>query len=75
MANGGVDVTAAVEGIDKAIADLQTEIDTDDLALRTKKARLNAMKKGRKGLEAAVSDDIEPVQRPGRRAAAEPVEA
>jgi|1185.fasta_scaffold736586_2 hypothetical protein len=63
----GVDVTAAVATLDGTIASLRDEIERDDEALRVKKARLNALLKGRKGLEAAASDDIAPVRRPGRK--------
>lgn len=70
-----VDVSAAVAGIDATIASLETEIDADETKLGVKKARLNALRKGRKGLEAAVDPDIEPVKRPGRRKAEDAVPA
>lgn len=67
---GAVDVSEAVAKLDETIGALETEIERDENALGVKRARLNALKRGRKGLEAAADPDIEPVKRPGRKAAA-----
>lgn len=64
-----VDVTAAVEQLDSTIEALTAEIDTDENALGIKRARLDALKRGRKGLEAAADPDIQPRKRPGRKKA------
>jgi hypothetical protein len=68
-ADGTVDVSAAVAQLDETIASLESEIETDESALGVKKARLNALRKGRKGLEAAVDPDLAPIRRPGRKKA------
>jgi hypothetical protein len=64
-----VDVTAAVAQLDSTIEALSAEIDTDENALGIKRARLDALKRGRKGLEAAADPDIQPRKKPGRRKA------
>lgn len=70
-----VDVTAAVAQLDQTIAALESEIDTDENALGIKRARLDALKRGRKGLEAATDPDIQPRRKPGRKKATETVAA
>lgn len=66
---GAVDVSEAVAKLDETIEALEGEIENDENALGVKRARLNALRKGRKGLEAAADPDIEPVKRPGRKKA------
>lgn len=66
---GAVDVTAAVAQLDSTIEALSAEIETDENALGVKRARLDALKRGRKGLEAAADPDIQPRKRPGRKRA------
>jgi hypothetical protein len=63
-----VDVSEAVAKLDETIDALETEIDADENALGIKRARLDALKRGRKGLEAATDPDIQPRKRPGRKA-------
>jgi hypothetical protein len=72
---GAVDVTAAVAQLDETITALETEIETDENALGVKRARLDALKRGRKGLEAAADPDIQPRKRPGRKPKGETVAA
>jgi hypothetical protein len=67
---GAVDVSAAVAQLDQTIEALETEIGADETALNVKRARLNALKKGRRGLEAAADPDIQPLRRGGRKPAA-----
>jgi hypothetical protein len=62
-----VDVTAAVAQLDETIEALSGEIETDENALGIKRARLDALKRGRKGLEAAADPDIQPKRKPGRK--------
>jgi len=64
-----VDVSEAVAKLDETISALETEIDADENALGIKRARLDALVKGRKGLEAATDPDIQPKRRPGRKRA------
>lgn len=64
-----VDVTAAVAQLDETIGALEGEIETDENSLNVKRARLNALKKGRRGLQAAADPDIEPLKRGGRKRA------
>lgn len=64
-----VDVSEAVAKLDETISALESEIDTDENALGIKRARLDALKRGRKGLEAATDPDIQPRKRPGRKRA------
>ena len=66
-----VDVSEAVAKLDETIAALESEIDTDENALGIKRARLDALKRGRKGLEAATDPDIQPRRKPGRKKATE----
>jgi hypothetical protein len=62
-----VDVTAAVAQLDETIEALSGEIENDENALGIKRARLDALKRGRKGLEAAADPDIQPKRKPGRK--------
>lgn len=66
-----VDVTAAVAQLDQTIEALSGEIENDENALGIKRARLDALKRGRKGLEAAADPDIQPKRKPGRKKAEE----
>lgn len=70
-----VDVSEAVAKLDETITALESEIDTDENALGIKRARLDALKRGRKGLEAATDPDIQPRRKPGRKRATEEVAA
>jgi uncharacterized protein YbcI len=70
-----VDVSEAVAKLDETITALESEIDTDENALGIKRARLDALKRGRKGLEAATDPDIQPRRKPGRKKATEEVAA
>lgn len=70
-----VDVTEAVAKLDETIEALTAEIEVDERALGIKRARLDALKRGRKGLEAAADPDIQPRKRPGRKKAEEAVAA
>jgi cell division protein FtsB len=65
--NGAVDVSAAVAQLDETIAALEAEVENDERAINVKRARLNALRKGRRGLEAAADPDIEPLKRGGRK--------
>lgn len=65
-----VDVSEAVAKLDETIEALEGEIEQDENALGIKRARLDALRKGRKGLQAATDPDIQPKRRPGRKAAA-----
>lgn len=64
---GAVDVSEAVAKLDETITALTEEIEREDKVLGVKRARLNALNRGRKGLEAAADPNIEPVKRPGRK--------
>ena len=68
---GAVDVSEAVAKLDETITALTDEIERDDKLLGVKRARLNALNRGRKGLEAAADPNIEPVKRPGRKSKTE----
>ena len=73
--DGAVDVSAAVAQLDQTIEALSAEIETDERGLGVKRARLDALKRGRKGLEAAADPDIQPRRRPGRKPAGETANA
>lgn len=68
---GAVDVSEAVAKLDETISALEAEVERDENAIGVKRARLDALRRGRKGLEAAADPDIQPKRRPGRKAKAE----
>jgi hypothetical protein len=70
-----VDVSEAVAKLDETITGLESEIERDENVLGVKRARLDALKRGRKGLEAATDPDIQPRKRPGRKPKDEAVAA
>ena len=66
---GSVDVAEAVAKLDETISALEAEVETDENAIGVKRARLDALKRGRKGLEAAADPNLAPKKRPGRKKA------